>query len=232
MKIQCLNHTSGVGPDEFATVVAACAAQIRDDFAPLWDKVPPTIEHSGPVDPDAYQMVVVDTSDSPGALGYHDNDAQGKPRGFVFWKTTKDDGGQWSVTLSHELMEMFLDPSCSLWSLGIDGKMRAYEACDAVESDTYTKKVGSDDVAVSNFLTPAYFVETPLPGQKTDFLDQLKGKVLPARTPGGYDIVIGVDGEPTQEFSQSLGALSHAKQAVKASPYSRTARKIRQGKAA
>lgn len=226
MKIQFLNRSTVVGPADFLNGVTACAMQDREDFSPAWEKLPATIEAclDGVEDPDAYKMIVLDTSDQPGAEGYHDTDAQGKPIGYIFAETTADAGGKWTVTASHECMEMRLDPSCTLWSQTPDGKMRALEASDAVEADEYTKKVGDTDVAVSNFLLPAYFVGTAT-GSKTDFLGKLNGQIAPARTPGGYDIVIDTNGQPSQEFAEHMASLSPEKASMKQHPAARTARR-------
>lgn len=228
MRIQVSNKSTVVGADEFLSMVEACAAQDRDDFSPAWGFVPATIEANldGEEDAAAYQMLVVDTSDSPGALGYHDVDAQGKPRGYVFAKTTLDDGGKVSITLSHELMEMRLDPSCMLWSQTPDGNMRALEACDAVEADEYPKTVADAPVAVSNFLLPAYFM-SPATGAPTDYLDKLNRQIAPARTPGGYDIVVDTAGNPSQEFSDHAKTWSAGKAEMKGRSGSRTSRRTR-----
>jgi hypothetical protein len=226
MKIQVENQSTVVGPEDFDTVVAACAAQLREEFSVAWELVPCEVICGGPTDPDAFQMTVFDNSTDPGALGYHDVDDKGRPRGFVFAKETMNDGGKWSVTLSHELLEMRGDEYISTWVQAGDGKMRAFEMCDAVENDEYEKQVGDTKVSVSNFLLPAYFSETPVVGERTDYLDRLAGKPAPARTPGGYDIVIDTSGQPSQEFSQHMASLPPGKQASKASPFSRTSRRL------
>jgi hypothetical protein len=227
MKIQYVNKSTVVGPAEFLNCVTAVATQDRDDFSPAWEKIPAIIEAclDGVEDPSAYKMYVLDTSDQPGAEGYHDVDSQGKPIGYIFAKTTADAGGKWTVTASHENMEMRLDPSCTLWTQTTDGKMLALEASDAVEADEYTKRVGDTDVAVSNFLTPAYFVGTKT-GAPTDFLNKLHGEIAPARTPGGYDIVVDTNGPPSQEFSEHMASLSPEKAKMKTHPTARTARRI------
>ncbi len=233
-KIVIINHATVVSPEKFATMVAACADQLRGEFSAAWDLVPCDVEilaHAQKPDPNAYQMVVTDTSDQPGALGYHDTDEQGKPRGFVFAKTTMDDGEEVSVTLSHELMEMRLDPLCATWVMAADGKMRAYEACDAVEDTSYAKQVGDETVNVSNFLLPSYFAGTRVAGMATDYLDKLKGAPAPARTSGGYDIEVDTTGNITQETRTAMEGLSAAKQARKEHGLSRTNRRIRQAAA-
>lgn len=226
MKIEITGHTTVATSSDLILYTAACAIQLRDHFAPAWGRIAPLVEFSssGTEDASARQMGVFDTSDQPGALGYHDTDASGLPRGFVFAKTTVDDGEIVSVTLSHELMEMFLDPSCSLWSQTPDGNLRAFEACDAVENDTYEITVGDVKVPVSNFLLPAYF--SPIrTGEPTDYLNRLNGEIAPAMTPGGYDIVLNSAGQPSQEFAMQWLGLSEAKARRKSHPLSRTGKR-------
>jgi hypothetical protein len=227
MKIQITNHSTTVSMADAMTMTIACASQLRNEFAPSWGFVPPDVEFNanGVEDPSAYQMGIFDTSDQPGALGYHDNDTKGRPRGFVFAKTTKDNGGNISTTLSHELCEMVLDPSCTLWTQTSDGNMRALEACDAVENDEYDVTIGTKTIKVSNFLLPAYFSASAEPGVKTDYLNKLGGAVAPAMTPGGYDIVQNTTGQASQEFARQLAALPAWKAAHKALPGSRTGRR-------
>lgn len=224
--IQFHNESPDVGPEEFATFCAAFVKQLEEDFCPEWRMQVPTVIAGGASVADAYHVHVMQKSTDPNALGYHDNDEQGKPRGFVFTSE-----GDWTVTGSHEGMELLGDRYCATWVMTTDGKMRAYEACDAVENDTYTKKVGDTDVKLSNFVTPEYFADTPVTGAKTDFLDTLKGQVAPARTPGGYDLVIDTSGQVSQEFSRHLEALAPSKRAHKEGPHSRTGRRLKQAKA-
>lgn len=226
MKVQVINKSTVVSQEDAMAMTAACADQLRNEFAKAWEILPPDIEFSGDdaTDPNAYQMVIFDTSDQPGALGYHDNDPQGKPRGFVFAKTTLDNGGNVSTTLSHELCEMVKDPSCSLWTQTTDGNMRAFEMCDAVESDEYDKTVGDKTIKVSNFLLPNYFAAPPMAGP-TDYLGKLNGQAAPARTPGGYDIVIDTTGNVSQEFSKHFALLPDWKQRNKSHSGARTARR-------
>ena len=53
----------------------------------------------------------------------------------VFVKTTIAAGQKVSVTASHELLEMMIDPGAQLWAQNTDGKFYAYEMCDAVEDE-------------------------------------------------------------------------------------------------
>lgn len=221
--VQFHNESPDVGPEAFATFCAAFVKQIAEDFCPSWRMQVPGVVAGGPVQADAYHVHVLQKSTDPGALGYHDVDDQGKPRGFVFTEE-----GSWTVTASHEGLELLGDRYCATWVMTADGKMRAYEACDAVEQDTYTKKVGDEEVELSNFVTPEYFADQPVEGAKTDFLDKLHGQIAPARTPGGYDLVIDTRGQVSQEFSRHLAAMAPEKRARKQGQHSRTSRRLKQ----
>lgn len=228
MIIQYVNktNTSEVHPDDFATAVSAIGLQFKEDYCPMWDAAMPTIVVGGAAIAAAFQMELWEKSDQPGAAGYHDKDDQGKPIGFAFL-----DGGAWQITLGHESFEGFADRYCATWVQAGDGKMRAFEVCDAVEEDAYTKKIGDTDVPVTNFLGPAYFSDRRIIGAKSDFLDKLSGAPAPAMTPGGYDLVIDTNGNPTQEYARlkaMVSALKPEKLARKHSPYSRTMRRLHQ----
>lgn len=172
-----------------ATLTHYCVAinrQIANDFAPVWGvgygssvqlrtKPLPSSHTARHV-----TVMVLDDSDTQGALGYHDVDEHNNPLAKVFAKTDQQYGLSLSVTLSHEILEMIGDMfvrdgvqvSTSTWA--------AREMCDPCEADRYGYEV--DGVLVSDFLTPAYFVPG-LPGPY-DF----KGYIRKPMTllPGGY----------------------------------------------
>lgn len=228
-KIQIVNHSTLVGPAELATAVAACGKQLNGEFAVAHGIGPTALEilkAGAAPDPEAQQHGIFDVSTSPGALGFHQVDSRGRPVGFTFVKSTIEDGGKWTTTLSHELMEQRLDAYCSLWTQTPDNKMRAFEMCDAVEADEYTIKVGDDEVTVSNFLHPEYFAEQLVVGMRTDHMDTLKGQIAPARSPGGYDIVINTKGQVSQEFSDHAMAMSAHKRDQKSFAGSRTSLRL------
>lgn len=233
MKIEIVLHATSVSIEDAATWTEAVTAQLQDDVAPAWEKAAPSVALARGVDPrdaTAFPVVIFDDADQPGALGYHDVGPDGRPYGRVFAKTTLDNGGNPSTTLSHEAIELFLDPDCTLWAIGTDGRLHAVEGCDAVEADEYDKKVGDVVVKVSNFLLPPYFSANPPAGAKFDFLGKL-GSPSPAKTPGGYTIDADVSNEG-QSFAHKVLAVFHEafaewKRAIKAHPASRTSRRSR-----
>jgi hypothetical protein len=152
--------------------------------------------------PGSFSIVLSDTADVDGALGYHDVNPDGTPVAKVFTKTILDDKGTWSsgansvsVCVDHEAKEAKLDAPASLWGMDSRGRLWAYEASDAVQSSTF---VGVGDIAMSNHLLPSYFAA----GAKGpyDKLGRLKTQFSIDR--GGYAIVASASGE-TEQFADA-----------------------------
>ena len=162
MLIAILNQSTLVSNADAATMTQAIAAQVRLDVAPLWDRSPAAvIFYTDPKDVPvaAHGIALVDTiKDQPkGVLGYHTEDPGGKLWGVVAAQPELDNGGKattgdWSVSsvLSHEVLEMYIDPNCNLWANDGHGKAYSFEVCDPVEAPTYVV----NGVSVSNFVTP------------------------------------------------------------------------------
>lgn len=166
-----------------ADVQAALRAinrQVVEDFLPVWGMGSHcrlknlAVVGAGeelanePVTADA-ALYIVDEAHLAGAAGYHFANGAEVPYGFVF-----TEGGQWTVTFSHEVLELIADPMANCFVPGPDPRpgrsadvvLHAYEVCDAVERTSYTL----DGVEVSNFVTPQYFAEGNAPGTRNDFL--------------------------------------------------------------
>ena len=133
-----------------------------------------------------------DKTDITNALGYHDKNNRGIPFGFVFTELSKEVGENWTVTLSHEALELIADPEVNLLVAGPHPVNRNkivfhwYEMCDAVQAEAY--KI--EDVEVSNFVLPLYFTGGEELGGRNDFLGRSHdGKTLKSFgvNPGGYE---------------------------------------------
>src|SRR6266508_2764605 len=110
-------------------------------------------------------LYLLDDVHDPGVediLGSHAENAHGIPFGFVYTAISDRLGEPWSVTLSHEALELLGDANVNKLAAGPDPRdpkhpdryvLHWFEMCDAVQSESY--KI--DGVAVSNFVTPLYF---------------------------------------------------------------------------
>lgn len=108
---------------------------------------------------EAWQIVIVDDADQAGALGYHDFTPGGRPISYVFAKTSRDYGYNWTGVLSHELVEMIADPYIQRCEQTGDRQFHALETADPVEAEQfgYTITKGGATVFVSDFVLPAWF---------------------------------------------------------------------------
>jgi hypothetical protein len=160
IKVIFTNQSTVLSDAEVKAAVPALQKQVTNDFAPVWgveadvsfvpkDKTPPA---------GAWVIGVFDDTDQADDLGYHDLTSEGLPLGKVFAKTDLQYKSAWTVTASHELLEMLVDPDISLYAFlqtGMEILFYAYEVCDACEADEYGYKI--DGVLVSDFVYPAWF---------------------------------------------------------------------------
>ncbi len=203
MIISVINHTNGQLSDlEVQEAIRAVNRQIAEDFYPYWS-LGATLRLEGrtSADPDAQSLADMrgdavlylwDKTDVPNALGYHDRNNQGIPFGFVFTELVEAVGENWTVTLSHEALELLADPEVNLLAMGPHPNNQNktvfhwYEMCDAVQGETYA----IDGIEVSNFVLPLYFTGGEELGGRNDFLGTVRGdgSTLPSFgiNPGGY----------------------------------------------
>jgi len=233
MLIAILNQSTLVSNADATAMTEAIAAQVRLDAAPLWDRAPAAVifyTDPGAVPATAHGIAIVDTiQDQPqGVLGFHTEDQGGKLWGVVAAKPELDNGGKtitgdWSVSsvLSHEVLEMFVDPNCNLWANNGTGSAYSFEVCDPVEAPTYEVS----GVSVSNFVTPSWF--DPLAGLSAQF-DKL-GHLAAAFSilKGGY-VVYESAGKEQQQFGDEFPAW---RKEMKTGPMARTRRRLAQAAA-
>lgn len=202
MIISVINHTNGrIGDEEIHHVIRAVNRQIEEDFRPYWS-LGATVRLEGRSGraPSTTNMLDLrgdaiiylwDKVDVDEALGYHESNARGIPYGFVFTELSKELDEPWSVTFSHEALELIADPQVNLLVMGPHPEdpdrtvFHWYEMSDAVQAETYE----IDGVHVSNFVLPLYFTGSDEPGGRNDFLGRLhNGKALNSFgvNPGGY----------------------------------------------
>jgi len=182
-------------------LVAAMQAYVSQYVAPVWGTPAKLVKSTG-FKKNAWAMVFLDNADAPGALAYHDLTPEGLPISKVFVKTTLDNGDLVSVSASHELVEMLVDPAINMMTTGPDPKtIYAYESADPVEALSF--KVNG--IPMSDFVYPAYFEVFHKPGSVK--FDQLKKVTRPFQIlAGGYQIVF-----KNGRWSQVFGSLTKKK---------------------
>ncbi|MGH7053673.1 MAG: hypothetical protein ACREFA_07635 [Stellaceae bacterium] len=207
IQIAAINESATVADAQVPAVVAALQRQVREHFAPAWGiDAQLSVSARGAVPaPDSWQLVLLDDSDQADALGYHETTAAGLPLGKVFVRTSTQDGENWPVCASHELLEMLADPwvcdTVLAQTSESAGTLYPREVCDAVEGATYE----IDGVQVSDFVLPAYWFPA-VPGVTLagpfDWLKQLQAP-LPALLPGGYlgEMAVGVPATGWQQIT-------------------------------
>ncbi len=166
---------------EILRIAGALQKQVTRDFSPIWD-VKATVDgyaslHQVPL---GYWPVII-MQEVEGAAGYH-IDKNGQPFAVV------QAGDSWSLTASHEVLEMLADPFGNRLIAGPSPKKGQgrveflVEVCDPSEDEEFAYTV--NDVLVSDFYTPHYFDPAAQDGVRYSFNSKVS---RPREVPrGGY----------------------------------------------
>jgi hypothetical protein len=192
--IACFNQATVPLGNDLDELIAAMQVYVNEYVAPVWGTPAKLIKTNG-FQPGAWAMVFLDDADQPGALAYHDLTPDFLPVSKVFVKTTLKDKQLVSVSASHELVEMLVDPAINMMTIGPDEKtIYAYESADPVEESSFAV----NGIQMSDFVYPAYFESFRIP--KSVQFDQMKLVTKPFQIlKGGYQIVMK-NGKETQVF--------------------------------
>jgi len=192
--VSIINQSTVVTDDDVGSAVADLQTQVSRDFAPAWgrDAALTFVPSGSQPASGSWWLVILDNSDQAGALGYHDLTTEGLPLGKVFAGTDKQFGANWTVTASHELLELLADPDVNLTafvqSSDTTGRLYAYEVADACEADNYGYKIGN--TSVSDFVFPAWFESFAPSGTQLDQQNQIQNPFQ--LLPGGYISVFDI----------------------------------------
>ena len=177
MLIVVINKSTLVSNYEVKLMTLGVAKQARDHAAPAWDVRPPKVEYrdsEAAAEPGSLKVLLFDDADVAGALGYHSDGPDGLPYGRVFVKITQKYNASVSGVLSHEVLELMMDPQANYWADNYNEKLSyALEVADPVENDYYNVDVDGKPVEVSNFVLPSWFDSNPPAGAKFDWLGKL-----------------------------------------------------------
>src|SRR4051794_23867739 len=105
-RVGIASRSQFVGLHELTNVAAALNLQIQRDLYPIWNISATVSALSDPesIEPGVWPIFVVDDTGFDGALGLHLTEHK-QPYALV------QSGRTWSLTASHELLEMIVDPS-------------------------------------------------------------------------------------------------------------------------
>lgn len=186
--IAVINQSTCMDDNAVETIAAAVQAQVTDHLEPAWELPPGAtlafVPKGSEPPPRVAQCVVLDDSDQANALGYHEITKEFQPLAKCFVRSCMNLGVLPSVDISHEVLEMLVNPHLENTALRTMGSQasRWYfrEACDAVQDDRDGYTYGTIGLQVSNFVLPGFY-EVGSVGP-WDHLGQLKA---------AYEIKIG-----------------------------------------
>lgn len=182
-QVAMVSESKKVPFSKLGRVSAALQKQAIRDVGPVWD-INSTVDAFSTLEdvPVGYWPIIIrDDINTPGAAGVHE-DNSGQPFALVH----ADDG--WSLTASHELVEMLVDPFGSRLASGNSpkpGQGRAeflVEPCDPSEAVEFAYSING--ISVSDFYTPLYFSTAAHPGDRYSHTGALKAPRQVLR--GGY----------------------------------------------
>jgi hypothetical protein len=151
------NRSTLLTDNDVMSLIPALQRQVTEHFEPAWGIGAQLVFAKGKVPRHAYQIQVLDVADEEGYIGYHFQE-EGYPVASVFAKEDMADDGTISDTLSHEILEMLVDPAVNLYAYrpgkgGRPDRGYFYEICDPVQCVHYH----IDKVKVCNFVYPEWY---------------------------------------------------------------------------
>jgi len=188
IKIALISKTPKLSFAELSKVATALTIQVRRHVAPIWN-VSATVEAVEKNAPPGYWPIFILPKLPPTEGGFHQTEHH-QPYAEIEY------GDAWSLSASHELIEMLVDPSANRLVAGPELKVSGntivenpgrrveylVEACDPCEDQKFAYLI--EDVIVSDFFTPHYHDPVKSGGTKYSFTGALSEprQVLP----GGY----------------------------------------------
>jgi hypothetical protein len=157
--VALVDMSETIAAPELAEVAGALNEQVQADIAPAW-KVAATVGAYPSAPQGTWRMELHETIEVAEAAGFHADD-RGQPFAMIALS-----GGDWTVTASHELVEMLVDPfgsrlhtaaALSGWEGSSTRVKYLMEPGDPCEEIQY--QVGG--VAMSDFVLPSFYRSNP-----------------------------------------------------------------------
>jgi hypothetical protein len=185
-QVALVSESKSVGMNDLLRVSAALQKQATRDLAPIWE-ISATVDAFAVLEdvPDGYwPMIVMDDIGFPGAAGIH-LDRDGQPFALI---SSSPDLDTWSLTASHEMCEMLVDPSGNRQVTGDSPKPGqgrvsfVVEVCDPSEAADFGYT--ANGILMSDFYTPHFFDPVAESSVRYSFTGALKAPRQVLR--GGY----------------------------------------------
>ena len=172
-QVALVSQTDKISFSALSRVSAALQTQVTRDLAPIWE-VSATVDSFANLSdvPVGYWTVTIAEEDLGDAAGIHE-DKDGQPFALVQYSYG------WSLTASHECLEMLVDPFGNRLIAGqspMQGQGNVeflVEVCDPSEDAAYAYQVNG--ILVSDFYTPDFFAPQPAPSVRYSFTGGIKG---------------------------------------------------------
>jgi hypothetical protein len=185
--VSVINASKLLKDAEIPPVITALQIQVSQHLAPKWH-VDAVLDFSpARKDPPAghWRLELRDDTDYPPDSGYHNVEAGGTPYGRVFVNTSRQYNENWTITASHELLEMLVNPYAVFAAYvpfgdNNTGGFYNLEICDPVSPDENGYQING--IQVSDFVFPEWFspfLAEPRPGEFTQ-IDYCKRLTRPA----------------------------------------------------
>jgi hypothetical protein len=175
LHLALVSESDDVDMKEILKVSAALQKQVTRDFLPIWE-VTATVDAFASLDdvPLDYWPMIVRDDIGYDAAGIH-LDKNGQPFALI---SSSPDNDIWSLTASHETLEMLADPFGDRLVAGDSPKtdqgrvLFLVEVCDPSEAPQFAYSVNG--VLVSDFYTPHFFDPVKSQGVRYSFTNAIK----------------------------------------------------------
>jgi hypothetical protein len=169
-----VSESSQIDPGDLTGVSAAVQKQVTRDLVQFWD-IKATVDAFPQLEdvPIGYWPIIIKDNIGFNAAGTHLDDNQ--PFALV---TASKDRDVWSLTASHELIEMLVDPFGSRLMAGDSPKpdqtrvQFLVETCDPSEADEFAYTVNG--ILVSDFYSVRFFDPVEAPGVRYSFTGAIR----------------------------------------------------------
>ena len=150
-QIAISNKSTVVTEDAFNQAIMAARVQISRDFSPAWGLTANLyVPRPGGIPMTGWELCVVDSKEQADSLGLT-NSLRRRPMYLVYADTAE----YWTVSFSHQILELLADPYCNTSIQVEPGKFSGLEVCDPVAGDDQSYLVHR--VRMSNFILPNWF---------------------------------------------------------------------------